>query len=80
MSGLSQKLTREEALRVSTVNNAYMTFEEEAKGSLEPGMLADFLILSADLMSVPDEDLLKIKPLATYVGGKRVYSAPNSGF
>ena len=80
VTGLAQKISREEALRVSTVNNAYMTFEEDAKGSLEPGKLADFLILSADIMTVPDDEILQIKPLATYVGGIRRYAAPNSGF
>lgn len=80
VSGVAQKISREEALRVATVNNAYMTYEEDVKGSLEPGKLADFVILSADVMTVPDEEILNIKPLATYVGGKKRYSAPNGGF
>jgi predicted amidohydrolase YtcJ len=57
-----------------------MTFEEDVKGSLEPGKLADFLILSADVMTVPEDDLPRIRPLATYVGGKKRYSVPSSGF
>jgi predicted amidohydrolase YtcJ len=67
-------------LRVLTVNSAYATFEEKVKGSIEPGKLADFVILSQDLMTVPDERLLETKALATFVSGKRVYSAAGSSF
>lgn len=76
VSGLEQTITREEALRVATVNNAYMTFEEDAKGSIEAGKLADFLILSDDVMTVSEEKIREIKVLATFVGGKKMYSAP----
>ena len=78
-SGAAQKITREQALRVATVNNAYLTFEENAKGSIEPGKLADFLVLSDDFLTVPDEQIKEIKPLAVYVGGKLMHAAP-SGF
>jgi len=71
--GQEQKISRAEALRVSTYNNAYMTFEEKRKGSIEPGKLADFLILSDDVLTVPEEQILSIHPLATYVGGRQVY-------
>ena len=74
----SQKISRAEALRVSTYNYAYMTFEEELKGSLEPGKLADFLILSDDVLTVPEEKILSIRPLATYVGGRQVYGEAKS--
>ncbi len=43
-------------------------------------MLADFVILNQDIMAVPDDRLLATRPLATFVGGKRVYSAPSSPF
>jgi len=69
-----QKITRQEALRVSTINNAYLTFEESVKGSIEPGKLADFVILSEDIMTVPEDKILSIYPLATYVGGRQVFS------
>ena len=75
LAGASQKISREEALRASTINNAYMTFEENVKGSIEPGKLADFLVLSDDIMTVPEERIITIHPLATYVGGTSVYSA-----
>ncbi len=78
--GAAQKISRTEALRVETINNAYLTFEEKVKGSIEVGKLADFVILSQDIMTVPEEQIPAITPLATYVGAKRVYSRPGGGF
>jgi len=80
VSGASQKITREEALRVATYNNAYLTFEENSKGSIEAGKLADFLILDKDIITVPEEQIGSILPLATYVGGKKVFSNEGGGF
>jgi predicted amidohydrolase YtcJ len=79
-AGEAQKVSRAEAIRIETVNNAYITFEENIKGSIESGKLADFVILSADIMTVPEEQIRDITPLATYVGGKKGYSRPDSGF
>jgi predicted amidohydrolase YtcJ len=76
----AQKISREEALRVSTINTAYLTFEEDVKGSIEFGKLADFLILSQDILTVPDEQIRSIQPLATYVGGRKVFSRKDGGF
>lgn len=78
--GPEEKISREEALRVSTINNAYLTFEENVKGSIEPGKLADFVILNQDLMTVPDDQILATHPLATYVGGKKVFAAKDGSF
>ncbi len=76
----SEKISREEALRLFTVNAAYAVFQEGVKGQIAPGMLADFVILNQDLMTVPEEKILATRPLATFVGGKRVYLAPGARF
>lgn len=72
-----EKISRQEALRIATYNNAYTTWEEKVKGSIEPGKLADFVVLSGDFLTVPEDEILKLHPLATYVGGRKVYSAPD---
>ena len=77
---VNQRVTREQALRMATVNNAIMTFEEADKGAIEPGKLADFLVLSSDILRVPDEALADILPLATYVGGREMYRSPKADF
>lgn len=68
-----QRMTRMEALRSYTVANAYAAFEEGIKGTLAPGMLADLVVLSKDLTSVPDAEILSTDVLATVVGGKVVF-------
>jgi len=73
--GASQRITREEALRIYTINNARLTFEEGIKGSIEPGKLADLVVLSADCLTVAESAIPSIKPLATMVGGKFVHVA-----
>jgi hypothetical protein len=78
--GAAQKISRPEALRVMTLNNAYLTFEERIKGSIEPGKLADFVVLSDDLLTVPENRIPSIQPLATYVGGRQVYSKAGTQF
>jgi predicted amidohydrolase YtcJ len=76
--GAHEKITRAEALRIATYNNAYATWAEKERGSIESGKLADFVILSADVLSVPEDQILRLSPLATYVGGRQVYSAPDA--
>jgi hypothetical protein len=78
--GADQKISREDALKLNTINGAYLTFEENVKGSIEPGKLADFVILNQDLMTVPDDQILATHALATYLGGKEVFSRKDSGF
>ncbi len=73
-----QNLTREQAIRLYTVNNAFLTFEEARKGSLEPGKLADFIVLDRDILSCPVEEVKDIKVEATYLGGARVYVRPGA--
>jgi predicted amidohydrolase YtcJ len=68
-----QNLTREQAIRLYTINNAFLTFEEARKGSLEPGKLADFIVIDRDILTCPVEEVKDIKVEATYLGGRRVY-------
>jgi predicted amidohydrolase YtcJ len=65
-----QKMTRDEALRSYTLDAAYGAFEEEIKGSLEVGKVADFAVWSKDIMSVDESDILKTNALMTFVDGK----------
>ena len=71
-----QTLTREQALRLYTINNAFLTFEETHKGSLEPGKLADFAVLDRDILTCPVDQVKDIQVEATYLGGARVYARP----
>jgi predicted amidohydrolase YtcJ len=70
-----QCMTRLEALRARTVDAAYAAFEEDVKGSLEPGKYADVTVLSKDILEVPAEEILDTKVLYTIVGGKVKYRA-----
>lgn len=70
-----QKLTREEALKSWTFDGAYAAFEEATKGSLEHGKLADFLVLSKDIMEVEPREILDTDVLMTFVGGQLVHQA-----
>lgn len=69
-----QKMTREEALLSYTTWNAYAAFEENEKGKLAPGMLADIVVLSKNLLTCPPEDILQARVLKTIVGGKVLFS------
>ena len=71
-----QRLTREEALRGFTLAGAYAAFQEKDKGSLEPGKLADFVLLSDDIMQVPPGAIWQAHVTLTVLGGAVVYSAP----
>ncbi|HZY81368.1 MAG TPA: amidohydrolase [Cyclobacteriaceae bacterium] len=68
-----EKMTREQALRSYTLDAAYGAFQEKVKGSIEPGKLADFTVFSQDLMTVPEEEILKTTVEMTIVDGKVVY-------
>ncbi len=70
-----QSMTREEALRVRTLDAAYAAFEEDIKGSLEVGKLADITVLSQDILIVPDDQIADTTVLYTIVGGKVRYRA-----
>ncbi|HQH70803.1 MAG TPA: amidohydrolase [bacterium] len=68
-----QCMTREEALRSYTWNAAYAAFEEKTKGSLAVGKLADITVLSQDILTVPEEEILQTKVLYTILGGQVLY-------
>ena len=70
-----QKLTLEEAIEAYTLGSAYAEFQEHDKGSLERGKLADLVILSDDILSMPPEDIPTASVVTTIVGGQIVYSA-----
>jgi predicted amidohydrolase YtcJ len=71
-----QRLTRDEALRLYTINNAILHSEELDKGSIETGKLADLILVDRDPLTCPEDDLRSTRVLWTMVGGKFVYRAP----
>jgi predicted amidohydrolase YtcJ len=74
-----QALTREEALRAATMGGAYAMHAEEVLGSIEVGKLADFLVIPVDYMAIPAEDIWKIEPDMTVIGGEVVFAKPAKG-
>lgn len=68
-----QKLTVAEAVEAYTMGSAYAEFQEDQKGSITPGKLADFVVLSDDIFHIPPSQIKNVKVEATYVGGKLVY-------
>lgn len=70
-------MTREQALKGYTIWGAYAQFTERDKGSLEKGKLADFVVLDQDLMTVDEDDLLRVRVLETIIGGETVYRSAN---
>jgi predicted amidohydrolase YtcJ len=73
--GANQRISVEEALRVNTLNGAYNSHEEAIKGSITPGKLADFVVLSDDLFTIDKEKIKDIQVVRTVVGGSTVYQA-----
>ena len=73
--GPDEAITREEAIRLYTSAAARYSFSEGRTGSIEPGKLADLVVLSADILSIPDEELKAIRALRTIVGGRTVFEA-----
>jgi predicted amidohydrolase YtcJ len=71
----AQKLNIEQAISAYTTGSAYAEFAEKQKGTLAPGMLADFIVLDRDITAVPPEKILRTRVLRTVVGGKTVYQA-----
>lgn len=73
--GGAQAIPVMEAMRLYTTNAAYASFEEDIKGSIEPGKLADMVVLNRDILSIPADEIIDIKIEMTVVGGEIVYQA-----
>jgi predicted amidohydrolase YtcJ len=72
-----EKVTRLDALKMYTLNAAYAAFEEDIKGTLTPGKLADVTVLSKDILSISDAEILDTEVVMTIVGGEVVYRNPS---
>ncbi|HEV2665998.1 MAG TPA: amidohydrolase [Blastocatellia bacterium] len=73
-----QRITRGQALRMWTLNSAYLSFEEKIKGSIEPGKLADLIVVSKDFLSCPADEIRNIETLLTVVDGKVIYRSESA--
>jgi predicted amidohydrolase YtcJ len=71
--GAEYRVSREDALRMFTQKGAYASFEEDKKGSIEAGKLADLVVLSKDFTAIADEDIKNVRADMTMIGGKIVY-------
>jgi len=71
--GQNQRISRMDAIKAFTMDAAYLEFEEGIKGSIEPGKLADFVVLDKDILTCSEEEIKDIHVLATYLGGKSIY-------
>jgi predicted amidohydrolase YtcJ len=69
-----QAVSREDALKMFTIWPAYAAFEEKDKGSIEVGKLADFTVLSRDIMKIPEAEILETQNEMTVIGGEIIYS------
>ena len=70
-----EALTRQQALALFTTGPAYAAFQEKDLGTIEAGKIADFTVFDADLMTIPEQQILKARPLMTVVGGEVVWQA-----
>jgi len=70
-----QRISVGDALKAYTINAAYASFDENIKGSIEPGKLADFVILDRDITKIPAKEIKETRVINTYVGGELVFSA-----
>jgi predicted amidohydrolase YtcJ len=71
-----QAVTREQALKMFTIWAAFAAFEEKSRGSIEVGKFADLTVLSADIMKIPEMDILKTRCVMTVINGEVVWEVP----
>ncbi|HKE45219.1 MAG TPA: amidohydrolase [Steroidobacteraceae bacterium] len=71
-----QRVSREQALKMFTIGPAYAAFMEKERGSIEVGKQADFTVMSADIMTIPDAEILKAHAVMTIIGGEVAYAEP----
>ena len=71
---LEEAVERQDALKMFTKWASYSVFEEDIKGTIEAGKLADFTIMSKDIMTIPEDQIMSSQVVMTIVGGKIVYS------
>ncbi len=74
-----ERISVEQALALYTRNGAYAGFEEDRKGALEPGKLADFIVVDRDVLTVPADELKDVRVLQTFVSGRSVYDRVSAG-
>lgn len=72
--GVSEKISREDAIRLHTHAPAYLTFEEDIKGTIEVGKLADFIVISDNILTIPEHKIPELEVLKTFIGANQVYS------
>jgi len=75
--GPEEAISIEDAIRGYTANGAWLTFEEESKGTLEPGMLADVVVLSENLLTLDPENIMEVEVDMTIVGGRVLFERPD---
>ena len=72
---IRQTIDREDALLAFTRKNSYLLFQENELGSIQPGKLADLVVLDRDYLTIPADQIREIRPVLTMVGGRTVYDA-----
>ena len=73
-----EKMTREQALHSYTLAGAYAEFDEDFKGSIEVGKVADFTVFSKDIMTIPEDDILETEVMMTIIDGEVVFNNENN--
>ena len=75
MKVIRQTISREDALIAHTRKNAFLVFQEDTLGAIQPGKLADLVVLDRDYLTIPADQIKDIKPVMTMIGGRIAYDA-----